>query len=279
MKTEGVTASKRLAARFERARAEKRAALVVYLTADDPDGATSLRLMKAAADAGADVIEIGVPWSDPSADGKAIQAAMHRALGRGGGLRRSLALCAELRAACPDVGLVLFGYANPIMVMGTSVFATRAREAGADGVLCVDYPPDADPELRESLAREGLDYVPLLAPTSTEKRIDAALAAAGSFVYYVSMTGITGSALADLQAPREKVDAIRARAGRPLPVAVGFGIRTPAAARSIAEFADGVVVGSAAVEIVEKAAAAGRDPIPEMTAFVRSLRDGIAGVK
>jgi tryptophan synthase alpha chain len=274
-----VTANRRLSARFARAREEKRAALVIYLTAEDPDGATSLQVMKAAADAGADVIEIGVPWSDPSADGKSIQAAMHRALGRGGGLRRSLALCSELRAACPDVGLVLFGYANPIMIMGTDVFAVKAREAGADGVLCVDYPPDADPALRTSLAREGLDYVPLLAPTSTEPRIDAALAAAGSFVYYVSMTGITGAALADLQGPRDKVQAIRARGGGRIPVAVGFGIRTPASARAVAEFADAVVVGSAAVEIVEKAAAAGRDPIPEMTAFVRSLRDGIAAVK
>ncbi len=274
-----MTAAPRLAARFAAARAQKRAALIVYLTADDPDGETSLRLMKAAADAGADVIEVGVPWSDPSADGKAIQAAMHRALAKGGGLRRSLALCAELRAACPDVGLVLFGYANPIFVTGTDAFAAKARAAGADGVLCVDYPPDADPALRASLAREGLDYVPLLAPTSTDARIDAALAAAGSFVYYVSMTGTTGTALADLQGPREKVAAIRARGGGRVPVAVGFGIRTPQAAREVAQFADGVVVGSAAVEIAARGAETGRDPIPEMTAFVRSLRDAIASVK
>ncbi len=274
-----MTASRRLSERFARARAEKRPALIVYLTADDPDGATSLRLMKAAVGAGADIIELGVPWSDPSADGKAIQAAMHRALAKGGGLRRSLALCAELRAACPEAGLVLFGYANPILVMGTDVFAVKARDAGADGVLCVDYPPDADAVLRGSLAREGLDFVPLLAPTSTDKRVDAALGAAGSFVYYVSMTGITGAALADLKAPREKVEQIRARAAGRTSIAVGFGIRTPQAARAVAEFADGVVVGSAAVEIVERAAAAGRDPVPEMTDFVRSLRDGIAGVK
>lgn len=270
-----MTAAKRLAGRFARARAEKRAALVVYLTADDPDGATSLRLMKAAVEAGADIIEIGIPWSDPSADGKAIQAAMHRALAKGGGLRRSLALCADLRAACPEAGLVLFGYANPLLIMGTDSFALKARDAGADGVLCVDYPPDADPVLRASLAREGLDYVPLLAPTSTEARVDAALSAAGSFVYYVSMTGITGTALADLKGPRDKVEQIRARGGGKIPVAVGFGIRTPQAARAVAEFADAVVVGSAAVEIVERSAAAGRDPIPEMTSFVRSLRDAI----
>ncbi|MES1209458.1 MAG: tryptophan synthase subunit alpha [Pseudomonadota bacterium] len=274
-----MTPAPRLAARFARARAEKRAALIVYLTADDPDGPTSLRLMKAVADAGADVIEVGVPWSDPSADGKAIQAAMHRALAKGGGLRRSLALCTELRAASPDVGLVLFGYANPILVTGTDAFAAKARAAGVDGVLCVDYPPDADPALRTALAHEGLDYVPLLAPTSTDARIDAALGAAGSFVYYVSMTGITGTALADLTGPREKVAAIRARGGGRVPVAVGFGIRTPQAAHAVAEFADAVVVGSAAVEIVARAAETGRDPIPEMTAFVRSLRDAITNVK
>jgi tryptophan synthase alpha chain len=272
-----VSSAPRLAARFARARAEKRAALIVYLTADDPDGVTSLRLMRAAAEAGADVIEIGIPWSDPSADGKAIQAAMHRALGRGGGLRRALGLCSELRAACPDVGLVLFGYANPILVMGVDVFALKARDAGADGLLCVDYPPDEDRALPTALAREGLDFVPLLAPTSTDARIDLALEAAGSFVYYVSMTGTTGTALADLAGPRAKVAAIRERGGGKVPVAVGFGIRTPEAARAVASFADAVVVGSAAVEIVDRAAAEQRDPVPEMTAFVRSLRQAVGG--
>ena len=272
-----MSSAPRLAARFARARAEKRAALIVYLTADDPDGVTSLRLMRAAAEAGADVIEIGIPWSDPSADGKAIQAAMHRALGRGGGLRRALGLCSELRAACPDVGLVLFGYANPILVMGVDVFALKARDAGADGLLCVDYPPDEDRALPIALAREGLDFVPLLAPTSTDARIDLALAAAGSFVYYVSMTGTTGTALADLEGPRAKVAAIRERGGGKVPVAVGFGIRTPEAARAVASFADAVVVGSAAVEIVDRAAAEKRDPVPEMTAFVRSLRQAVGG--
>ena len=265
----------RLAGIFERARAEKRAALVIYLTAHDPDGETSQRLMLAAAEAGADIIEVGVPWSDPSADGKSIQAAMHRALGRGGGLKRALALCSELRAACPDVGLVLFGYANPILVMGPDVFALKARDAGADGVLCVDYPPDEDRVLLTALGREGLDFIPLLAPTSTDARVDLALGAAGSFVYYVSMTGITGAALADLDGPRAKVAAIRERGGGKIPVAVGFGIRTPGAAHAVGSFADAVVVGSAAVEIVDRAAADKRDPVPEMTSFVRSLRDAL----
>ena len=263
----------RLAAIFARARAEKRAALVIYLTAHDPDGETSQRLMLAAAEAGADIIEVGVPWSDPSADGKVIQAAVHRALAKGGGLGRSLEICRALRAANPNVGLVLFGYANPIVVMGQERFAARAKEAGADGVLCVDYPPGEDGELTGALGRQGLDYVPLLAPTSTPGRIDNALAVARGFVYYVSLTGITGTALADLDEPRRQVAAVKARAtGGAVPVAVGFGIRTPGAARAVATFADGVVVGSAAVEVVQQAVAAGRDPVPELGAFVRSLR-------
>jgi tryptophan synthase alpha chain len=273
-----VSPSPRLAAVFARARAEERAALIIYLTANDPDDETSLRLMGAAIDAGADIIEIGVPWSDPSADGKAIQAAMHRALGRGGGLRHSLSLCRKLRDVYPDAGLVLFGYANPIVVMGPDVFALRARDAGADGVLCVDYPPDEDRALLTALGREGLDFVPLLAPTSTNPRIDAAIAAAGSFIYYVSLTGITGTALANLDAPRAQVAAIRGRAAGRVSVAVGFGIRTPGAARAVASFADAVVVGSAAVEIVERAAA-GTDPVPEMTAFVRGLRQAVSSAR
>jgi tryptophan synthase alpha chain len=261
---------------FARARAERRAALVIYLTAQDPDDDTSRRLMLAAAEAGADVIEVGVPWSDPSADGKAIQAAMHRAMQRGGGMKRALALTKALRDAHPKLGIVLFGYANPIVVMGCAPFAKAAREAGADGVLCVDYPADEDSGLTSALAAEGLDFVPLLAPTSTPARIDVAAAAARGFIYYVSLTGITGTHLSDLEEPRARVAAIRARTGAKLPVAVGFGIRTPGAARGVASFADGVVVGSAAVEIVDRAVAAGRDPVPELGAFVRSLRDALS---
>jgi tryptophan synthase alpha chain len=237
----------RLAGLFARAREEKRAALIIYLTADDPDGETSQRLMLEAAAAGADIIEVGIPWSDPSADGKVIQAAAHRARARGGGMRRSLALCRSLREANPDVGLVLFGY----------------------------YPPDEDRELPTALARHELDFIPLLAPTSTPARVEVAVNVARGFIYYVSLTGITGTALVDLEGPRKQVAAIKARAGDKLPVAVGFGIRTPGAARSVATFADGVVVGAAAVDVVEKAVTAGRDPVPELGAFVRSLRGAL----
>jgi tryptophan synthase alpha chain len=265
----------RIAARFARARAENRKVLVIYLTAGDPDHATSSRLFAAAVEAGADVIEIGVPWSDPSADGPSIQAATHRALAAGGGPRRALEQCRALRDAHDDVGIVLFGYANPVIVMGPEVFALKARDAGADAVLCVDYPPDEDGELSTALARQGLDLIPLLAPTSTSARIATAAAAAGGFVYYVSLTGITGTKLGDLDQPRRHVADIQRATGGKLPVVVGFGIRTPAAARAVATFADGVVVGSAAVEVVAKAVAAGRDPVPELGAFVRSLRDAL----
>ena len=257
---------------FARAREARRKALVIYLTAGDPDHETSVRLVGAAIDAGADVVEIGIPWSDPSADGLTIQAAMHRALAGGGGIGRALALTRTVRESHPDAGLVLFGYANPIVVMGPEAFAVKARDAGADAVLCVDYPPDEDSLLTSALTRQGLDFIPLLAPTSTAPRIAAAAAAAGGFIYYVSMTGITGTALANVAAPRAQVEAIRKATADRLPVVVGFGIKTPDAAREVAAFADGVVVGSAAVDVVRRAVDAKSDPVPELSAFVRSLR-------
>jgi tryptophan synthase alpha chain len=177
-----------------------------------------------------------------------------------------------VREAHPEAGLVLFGYANPIVVMGPDVFALKARDAGADAVLCVDYPPDEDARLTSALAREGLDLIPLLAPTSNATRIAAAAAAAGGFIYYVSMTGITGTSLVDVSEPREQVAAIRAATSGRLPVVVGFGIKTPEAAREVAAYADGVAVGSAAVEIVRKAVEAKRDPVPELSTFVKALR-------
>jgi len=266
----------RIADCFARARAERRKVLVVYLTASDPDLETSRRAIQAAIDAGADIIELGVPWSDPSADGPVIQAAMLRALKAGGGMRSALEVCRGLRSANAQTPLILFGYANPIVVLGAEPFAQKARDAGADGVLCVDYPPDEDADLTTALAKQRLDFIPLLAPTSTSARIEAAAKAASGFIYYVSLTGITGVKLADIADPQRRVDEIRAATGGKIPVVVGFGIKTPADARAVAAFADGVVVGSAAVGIVERAAAAGKDPGPELGAYVRSLRDAMA---
>jgi tryptophan synthase alpha chain len=158
------------------------------------------------------------------------------------------------------------------MVMTPNVFALKARDAGADAVLCVDYPPDEDSHLTSALVREGLDFIPLLAPTSTPARVAAAAAAAGGFIYYVSLTGITGTALADFREPRIQVEAIRKATEGRLPVVVGFGIKTPDQAREVAAFADGVVVGSAAVDVVRKAVEAKRDPVPDLAAYVKSLR-------
>jgi len=267
---------RRIAGCFQRARAEGRKVLVVYLTATDPDQEQSRRLIQGAIDAGADIIEVGVPWSDPSADGPVIQAASLRALRAGGGMRKSLELTRALRAANADVPLVLFGYANPIVVMGPQAFADTARAAGADAVLCVDYPADEDGELLAALRTQEMDFIPLLAPTSTPRRIAVAASAASGFIYYVSLTGITGVKLEDLEGPRQQVEEIRKATGGEIPVVVGFGIKTPADARAVARFADGVAVGSAAVDIVARATAAGRDPVPELGAFVRSLRDAVS---
>jgi tryptophan synthase alpha chain len=267
-----MTAPNRLAGAFSRARAEGRKALVIYLTGSDPDFETSKRCLLAAARAGADVLELGVPWSDPSADGPAIQAAMRRALAAGGGLKSALALCRAVRAENADVGIVLFGYANPIFQRGPAAFAAAAKDAGADAALCVDWPPDEASELTSALRAQGLDFIPLLAPTSTPARVRAVAAAASGFLYYVSVTGITGRSLADLDTPRSHVAEIRSLTGDRLPIAVGFGITNPDQARGVAQFADGVVVGSAAVRIVEAAAKEKRDPVPELEKFVASLR-------
>jgi tryptophan synthase alpha chain len=269
--------SARLERIFARARQQDRKVLVVYLTALDPDFNTSLRLILAAAQAGADIVEIGVPWSDPSADGLAIQAAMQRALKAGGGLSRALDLCRGIRAENPDLGLVLFGYANPIMVTGPVAFARRAREAGADAVLCVDWPPDEGKDLLAALQAVDVGYIPLLAPTSTVPRIQIACETARGFLYYVSMTGITGVKLSDLEGPRRHVAEIRAVSLNRHPIVVGFGITTAADAHEVASFADGVAVGSAAVRIIGDAITAGRDPVPELMVFVRSLAAALKG--
>jgi tryptophan synthase alpha chain len=274
----GPAAPSRIAAAFARARAERRKALVLYLTGSLPDFETSKRLLIAAARAGVDVIELGIPWSDPSADGPAIQAAMRRALAAGGGMRASLALCRAVRDVDPRVAVVLFGYANPIFVRGPQAFAAAAAEAGADAVLCVDWPPDEASDLTAALRTRQIDYIPLLAPTSTPQRVRAVSAEAGGFIYYVSLTGTTGRALADFEGPRRHVAEIRILTGDRLPIAVGFGISTPDQARTVAGFADGVVVGTAAVRIIEQAVSAGRDPVPPLEDFVASLRAALSGL-
>ncbi len=262
----------RLAEVFARARRDNRKVLVIYLTASDPTTEMSFRLLDAAILAGADIVEIGIPWSDPSADGLAIQAAMHRALLAGGGRSTTLALCARLRAAHPQVGIVLFGYANPVVVRGVDAFARDAQRAGADGVLIVDWPPDEDPALADALRTADIDLVPLLAPTSTPARILRAAELAGGFLYYVSLTGITGAQLSGPGDVAARVAEINKLTGKRLPVVVGFGVKTAADARAVADGADGVVVGSAAVDCARKATEEGRDPVAALSSFVADLR-------
>ena len=241
----GVAAGARLRATFESCRAVGRPALVAYLTFGDPDPETSIDVVRAAVDAGADVIELGVPFSDPSADGPVIQVAMQRALAAGGSLPGAIDAVATLRARGVAAPIVLFGYYNPPFVYGVERFATDVGRAGVDAVLTVDLPIEELEELRAPLAAHGVGVVPLIAPTSTDDRIARLAAVSPPFVYYVSLTGVTGAALATAQLDRARLDAIRAAARAP--VAVGFGIKTPDDARRVAAVADGVVVGSALV--------------------------------
>ena len=230
---------------FDRAAGEKRAALVAYLTFGDPNVQTSLDVIEAVAKAGADVIELGVPYSDPSADGPSIQRAMERALERGASLPGALDAVAELRRRGVSTPIVLFGYYNPIFVMGVERFAKRAYEVGIDAVLTVDLPIDEIAELATPLAANGVAVIPLVAPTSTPERIARLARFKAPFVYYISLTGVTGSKAA---APVDPARIQMIRDAAQAPVAVGFGIRTPSDAARFAAIADGVVVGTAIVD-------------------------------
>jgi tryptophan synthase alpha chain len=256
----------RLRAAFDRAAAEERAALVAYLTFGDPDVATSIDIVEATARAGADVIELGVPFSDPSADGPSIQRAMERALEAGASLPGALAAVAELRRRGVATPIVLFGYYNPIFVLGPEAFAQRAAAAGVDAVLTVDLPIDEIDELAAPLAANGVAVIPLVAPTSTPDRIARLGWLAAPFVYYISLTGVTGTRAA---APVDPARLAQIRAAAGAPVAVGFGIRTPADAARFAAIADGVVVGSALVDQVAAGPAAGA--AGRVAALVREL--------
>jgi tryptophan synthase alpha chain len=247
--------TQRLRAAFDRAAEHKRAALVAYLTFGDPDVQTSISIVEAAAHAGADVIELGVPFSDPSADGPSIQRAMERALEMGASLPGAIDAVAELRRRGVETPIVLFGYYNPIFVMGTELFAERAAKAGVDAVLTVDLPIDELAELATPLAAKGVAVIPLVAPTSTPERIARLAPFAAPFVYYISLTGVTGAKAAAAPVDAARLATIRAAAGAP--VAVGFGIRTPADAARFAAVADGVVVGTALVDRVAAGDAVG----------------------
>lgn len=258
----------RLRARLEACRAADRAALIIYLTAGDPSVGETAAIIRAATAAGADVIEVGVPFSDPSADGPAIQAAMERALAGGAGLSQALAAVSEVRAGGCDVPIVLFGYYNPVFVMGVDEFAARAAAAGVDAVLTVDLPIDEIDELRAPLAARGVGVIPLVAPTSTPARIARVRELDPAFVYYISLTGVTGAALAGAALDPARIAAIQAETQAP--VAVGFGIKTAADAGAVGAIADGVVVGSAVVARIAAAAPGGA--AAAVAGFVAELR-------
>lgn len=238
----------RIAATFEKLRAARRAALIPFITAGDPHPAQTVPMMHALAKAGADVIELGVPFSDPMADGPVIQHSSERALKHGVGLRDVLAMVSEFRRMNATTPVVLMGYANPIERMGLAAFVAAAKAAGVDGVLIVDYPPEESGDWLKALEGSGVDPIFLLSPTSTDARIDLVAKVAKGYIYYVSLKGVTGAAHIDTKDVEAMIRRIRAHTS--VPVGVGFGIRDGETARRVAQVADAVVIGSRIVQDV-----------------------------
>mgnify|MGYP006272603617 FL=1 len=264
----------RIDRRFADLKESGRAGFVTFLTAGDPDPETSARLIAGLPEAGADVIELGMPFTDPMADGPAIQAASLRALEAGTTVAKTLDMVRRFRAGDGDTPLVLMGYFNPIFAYGSERFLDDAVAAGVDGLIVVDLPAEEDDELCLPARARGLNFIRLATPTTDARRLPAVLANSSGFLYYVSITGITGAAAPVADVVGAAVERIRAHTA--LPVAVGFGIRTPAAAAAIARAADGVVVGSALVELVARHRAAGADAVVEaVLGEARALADAV----
>ena len=266
----------RIAARFEELRRAGRAAFIPFITAGDPDAETSLALLEKLSAAGADLIELGVPFSDPMADGPAIQASSQRALAGGMTVAKVLDLVRRFRAHDTTTPLVLMGYYNPIHAFGTARFAKEAALAGVDGLITVDLPPEEDEVLRTPAAAQELDLIRLATPTTDERRLDTVLNGAGGFLYYVSIAGITGTRSFSADDVRRAIARLKARTK--LPCAVGFGIRTPEQAAEIARFADGAVVGSAIVTRIAEAAARRmrrKELVKDATIFCAALAEAV----
>ncbi|MSO68157.1 MAG: tryptophan synthase subunit alpha [Pseudolabrys sp.] len=267
----------RIGRRFAALKKEGRAALVTFTMAGDPDYETSLAIAKALPKAGADVIELGMPFTDPMADGPAIQAAGVRALAAGQNMIKTLALVREFRKTDDATPVVLMGYYNPIYIYGVDRFLVDAKAAGVDGLIVVDLPPEEDEELCLPALKSGLNFIRLATPTTDDKRLPAVLNNTSGFVYYVSITGITGAAAPD--AGKVSTAVTRIKRHTKLPVAVGFGVRTAEQARAIAEAADGVVVGSALVDALraclDKQGKAGSGTIKTVTDLVSALAKGV----
>ncbi len=261
----------RLAATFARTAASGRAALVAFVTAGDPSPDATGAILDALIAGGADIIELGMPFTDPMADGPAIQAANIRSLAAGTTTADILAIATAFRARHADTPLVLMGYGNPMLRRGADWFAEAAAKAGVDGVICVDVPPEEDDALGPQLRAAGIDLIRLATPTTDAARLPQVLDGASGFLYYVSVAGITG-----LQQAKQAsiADAVaRLKAATAIPVAVGFGIRTPAQAADVARVADGVVVGSAIVDLVAQHGTAAAEPV---RAYIKTLADAVA---
>ncbi|RCK54041.1 tryptophan synthase subunit alpha [Thalassospira profundimaris] len=271
----------RIAKRFEKLRAEDRAGLVTFVTAGDPDPETSFEILKSLPGAGADIIELGMPFTDPMADGPAIQEASNRALAAGMHMRKTLSLVRGFRDQDHETPIILMGYYNPIFIYGVNEFLEDARNAGVDGLIVVDLPPEEDDELCIPTNNKGLSFIRLTTPTSDDKRLPKLVQNTSGFVYYVSVAGVTGAG----SATNEQIVEAMARLRRhtDLPIAVGFGIKTPAQAADVAREADAAVVGSAIVskiaESLDENGKATDNTARVVTGLVRELADGVRNAR
>ncbi len=271
----------RIDTKFADLRAQNRPGLVTYFMGGDPDYATSLAVMKSLPQAGADVIELGMPFSDPMADGPAIQAAGLRALKGGQTLKKTLQMALDFRQSDNETPIVLMGYYNPIYIYGVEQFLVDAKASGVDGLIVVDLPPEMDEELCIPALKAGLNFIRLATPTTDDKRLPAVLANTSGFVYYVSMTGITGSALTDTSKVATAVKRIKGHTD--LPIAVGFGVKTAEQAKVIGQSADAVVVGSAIVQQIantlSKDGKAQSETVDSVATLVRGLSTGVRSAR
>lgn len=256
---------------FEALHKAKRKALIPYITAGDPHPSLTVPLMSALVEAGADILELGVPFSDPMADGPVIQRAGDRALKHGVGLSQVLNLVADFRNKDQATPIVLMGYANPVEAMGTEKFVAAARKAGVDGVIVVDYPPEECEDFSMMAKRSGIDTIFLLAPTSTDKRIQEVARVGSGYIYYVSLRGVTGAATIDLSEVAARIPKIRA--ATKLPIGVGFGIRDAESARRVAQTADAVVIGSRIIQEIESGSAG--EAVARVKSFLRPIREAL----
>ncbi|MFM2398300.1 MAG: tryptophan synthase subunit alpha [Pseudomonadota bacterium] len=262
----------RIQKRFELLAQQKRKGLIPYIAAGDPTAAITVPLMHALAKAGADVIELGVPFSDPMADGPAIQRATERAIKNGVGLRQTIEMVREFRKTDAQTPVVLMGYANPIEAMGKGAFTAAAKDAGVDGVIVVDYPPEECVEFAQAMRKAGMDPIFLLAPTTTDARIAQVAKLATGYLYYVSLKGITGAGNLDVASVAAKIPRIKAHAN--VPVGVGFGIRDAQSAKAIAQVADAVVIGTKFIQIIEESGPEKAvDAVAEFAGTIRAALD------